>query len=257
MADDDGDQTTGLDEKIEALQDHDPEEVADALDNGYHPVWQTIFDGGRDNGKKEIGRKHKNAQDRIETLETKVEQKENELETLREEQPDLDEAYDQWEENELQPVKEKLSGLQERVRSQAKKEARQRVQSHVEQEVGDDFLADTVTAKHRDRIKVNEDGEAQFMRPDGNNPYATRSDQDPAKLMAQDIVEQIPEPYRNQNEQGGPRSTDGTNGEASSAEASGLTRAEIFTDTTKAAEFRSKFDSQEEFEEAVQQLPEN
>lgn len=255
MADDD-EQTTGLDEAIETLQEHDPDAVADALDSRAHSIYQTIYDDGHEAGLGEINRKYDKAQDRIGELESKLDSRSEEIENLREESPDTDELYSQWEEQELQPVQEELQDLRSRVRESSRKDAKRSVVDHIEDEVGDEFLAETVVERHADRISVDDNGETEFLRPNGT-PYATRSDQDPAKLFAKDVVEQIPERYRTQNEQGGPRSTDGTDGQPSGNPSNnGMTRADL-ADPQKAAKFRQEFDSPEAFEEAVQQLPES
>lgn len=254
MSDDDSaNDVSDLDQAIEALQQHDAEEVADALDSKAHSVYQTIHDDGRQNGKNEIKRKKEDAEQRAEELESKLQAKQEEVEQLREEQPDTDQLYEQWKEQELQPVKEELGSLKNRVKESSRKEAQRSVRKHVADEVGDEELADAFLAKHRDRIKVNGQGEVDFLRPNGQ-PYATRSDQDPAELFAQDVVEQIPERYRTQNEQGGPRSTEktATNGHS---QGDGLTRKDLANDPMKMAEFRKQYDSEEEFSEALDSLP--
>lgn len=256
MADDNDDANDiGLDEAIEVLQQQDPSDVADALDSRAHSVYQEIYDDGHEAGLGEINRKYEKLESERDELKSKLESRDEELEQLREESPDTDELYSQWEEQELQPVQEELQDLRSRVRQSSRKDAKRTVVDHLESELGDEFLAETVVERHADRISVDDNGEVEFKRPNGT-PYATRSDQDPAELFAKDVVEQVPERYRTQNEQGGPRSTDGTNGEGSPAETSGMTRADL-SDPAKAAKFRQEFDSREEFEEAVQQLPES
>lgn len=246
-----------LDEAIDTIKGHDPEEVASALDSQVHRVWQEIHDDGRKAGRSEVERKFDNATSKVEDLESQLEQKEQELEALREEQPDLEDAYEKWKKNELSPVQEQLSSLRDRVRTQTRKEAEQRVKSFIEQEVGDEFLADTVVHKFNDNIEVTEDGDVKFMRPGVGMPYESGSGEDPAKLMAQDIVEEIPESYRNKSEQGGPRSTEGTTGRNGASSTSGKTRQEIASSPSEMAQFRKNFDTAEEFEEAWSQLPES
>ena len=254
MSDDEpeSDTVSTLDEAIDVLSQHDAAEVADRLPQ---PVYQEAYDDGHEAGLGEINRKYDKAQSEVEDLREQVEAKEQELQQLREESPDTDELYSQWEEQELQPVREELDSLRSRVKESSRKEAKREVIDRVADEIGDEFLAETVVERHRERINVTDNGEVEFLR-EGGNPYATRSDQNPADLFARDVVEQIPEPYRNQNQQGGPRSTEGTteNGQATSH--NGTTRSELASSPSKMADFRRQFDSSEKFQEAYESLPE-
>ncbi|MES3628850.1 MAG: hypothetical protein PPP56_01650, partial [Longimonas sp.] len=101
----------------------------------------------------------------------------------------------QWEERELKPLKEQAQTYKERYTQARRNEALQRVKDHLADEVADPWVAEKLASEAQQRVDVSDDG-IRYLRPDGQAPYAASDSQDAAKLMADDLLSEVPEPLR-------------------------------------------------------------
>jgi len=188
------------DEQQEALntlrESFDSEETAaEALQEHAQPVFQVAYDRGHDKGMGKLNGERDRLREQKGELEDKLEAREEELQQLREETPDAESLREQWEENELQPLKEKLEQKDSRLRSLNEERALSKIQQRIQGEVASEWVAEKLVDEARDRVDTSGE-EPTYLRPDGQTPYATASDQDPADAFAEDLLSEVPSDLR-------------------------------------------------------------
>lgn len=185
-------QQDALDTLTSSLSD---EELANALQEEAQSVYQVAYDDGHTDGLGEAEGKASRFKEQRDELEEKVEAYEQELEELREETPDAEELRRQWEENELQPVKEDLEQARSRLGELNEERALSNVEKRIRDEVKNEWVAERLVENARDRVDTSGD-EPTYLRPDGQTPYATAGDQDPADAFADDLLSEVPDDLR-------------------------------------------------------------
>jgi len=188
------------DEQQEALdtlrESFDSEEAAaEALQQHAQPIYQKAYDNGHQDGLGEAEGKASRFKEQRDELEEQVGALNEELESLREEKPDAEELRRQWEENELQPLKEELENKQSRLQDLNEDRALSAVEKRIRDEVANEWVAERLVQNARDRVDTSGD-EPTYLRPDGQTPYATAGDQDPADAFADDLLSEVPDDLR-------------------------------------------------------------
>jgi chromosome segregation ATPase len=171
------------------------EQVAEALKAEAQSVYQVAYDNGHQDGLGEAEGKAGRFKEQRDELEEKLNAREEELQQLREETPDAEELRRQWEESELQPLKEKLEQKDSRLRSLNEERALSKIQQRIQGEVASEWVAEKLVDDARDRVDTSGE-EPTYLRPDGQTPYATASDQDPADAFAEDLLSEVPSDLR-------------------------------------------------------------
>ena len=226
-----------------------PDAFASALQEQSQRHYQAVYDQGHKAGFGEVNRKLEQAQAKLEEREQSLESTQSELEQLREETPDAESLRQQWEERELQPLKEQAQTYKERYTQARRNEALQRVKDHLSDEVADPWVAEKLASEAQQRVDVSDDG-VRYLRPDGQAPYAASDSQDAAKLMADDLLSEVPEPLRaNKRNANGSRYKGNANTGVGSKPKSEYSRSE------KAEFFAEKRAAGEDPGEAWSQLP--
>ena len=195
------------DEQRDALQsardafDSD-EAFAEALQSEAQSAYQTIYDDGHQDGLGQATGERDRLKEQKDELGEKLSAREEELQQLREETPDAEDLRRQWEKNELQPLKDELDSLRSRTRELNQERALSQVEKRIRDEVANEWVAEKLVDDARDRVDVSGE-EPTFLRPDGQTPYATAGDQDPADAFADDLLSEVPEdlqaPTRNES----------------------------------------------------------
>jgi hypothetical protein len=158
-------------------------------------VYQAAYDSGHQDGLGEAEGKASRFKEQRDELEDEVEALNEELETLREETPDAEDLRRQWEENELEPLKSELEQKQSRLQDLNEERALSNVEQRIRDEVANEWVAEKLVKDARDRVDTSGE-EPTYLRPDGQTPYATAGDQDPADAFAEDLLSEVPSDLR-------------------------------------------------------------
>jgi len=226
----------------------DPETFADALKSEAHDYFQEPFNRGHSTAAGQKSETIDDLQNQVASLQSDLEQKDQQIQTLKDEDSSVDEAIESFRENEYEPLKEEYQQLKDRLASKAKQEGRQQVAKRLADELGDEFLAESIVdSKLNGRVDVTDDFEPRFLQ-DPENGVPVQAD-DPAEAMADELLSQVPDKYKQSSEQGGQRSTSPT--ASGSGGSQGMTK-----ENTDLAEFAKEFDgAPSEAAQAYQQLP--
>ena len=174
---------------------------AEALQSEAQPLYQSIYDEGHQDGLGEATGKADRFREQKEELEQKLEVKEEEIEQLREETPDAEELRRQWEENELQPLEEKLEQKQSRLSELNESRALDRIEQRIRDQVANEWVAEKLVQDAKDRVDTSGE-DPTYLRPDGQTPYAVSGDQDPADAFAEDLLSEVPDDLQAQRNDG-------------------------------------------------------
>jgi hypothetical protein len=169
--------------------------AAEALQEHAQPIYQAAYDDGHQDGLGEAEGKADRFREQRDELKEQIAAYKEELEELREETPDAEELRRQWEENELQPLKEELEQKQSRLSELTQDRALSKVEERIRDEVKNEWVAEKLVRDAQDRVDTSGD-EPKFLRPDGQTPYATAGDQDPADAFADDLLSEVPDDLR-------------------------------------------------------------
>lgn len=243
------------DEQRSALQSvqksfDDPSDFADALKSEAHSYFQEPFNRGHSTAAGQKSEDIDELQEQVASLQSELQQKEDQIQTLKDEDSDVEAAVESFRESEYDPLKEEHQQLKSRLAEKAKQEGRQKVQSRLADELGDEFLAESLVNAHLDgHIGVSDDFEPQFLQ-DPDNGVPVQAD-DPADALATDLLEQVPDKYKPSQEQGGQRADSSRSMQGATSQ--GMTKAD-----TDLGEFASQYDgTPEEAAQAYQQLPDS
>lgn len=251
------------DEQEEALNSvqsafGDAESFADALNDEAQSFHQEIFNRGHSTATSQKKDDIQDLQGKVADLEEQVSTKEEQIEQLKEDQPDIDEAIESVREEEVRPLKEKHQQLKERLTTQAKREGRQAVKQRLMDQGLDEWTADAALERHLNgHVDVGDDFEPRFLQDPQNEVPVSADDEEAPAVLADRILDAVPDKYKPDTEQGGPRSTSGKNrsGENGTVETDGLTKSEVLSSDQKTAEFFGQFDNADDAQEALNQLP--
>ena len=252
------------DEQKDALQSavsafDSPEAFADALQSQAQPYFQEPFNRGHSTATGDKSETINELQSQVADLQGKLEQKDDQIQTLQEEKPDVDEAVQSVRENELQPVREELESLKSELSQSARRDAKRRVQERLADQLGDDFLAESIVNSRLsdDHIQVTDEFSARFLQDPERGVPLDAGENDPADIMADRLLEEVPDKYKATKEQGGKRSTQPSlnqNGQQPSS--GGFTKAQLRDDPSAMGKFFEQFEGdQEEAVQAFQNLP--
>lgn len=247
MADLTDEQQEALDAVISSFDD--PSDFADALKSEAHSYFQEPFNRGHSTAAGQKSETIDELEEEVASLKSDLQQREEQIQTLKEEDSDVEAAVESFRESEYEPLKEQHEQLRSRLQTKAKQEGIQQVQKRVAEELGDDFLAESiVSAKLDGHIDVSEDFEPRFLQ-DPENGVPVQAD-DPAEALANNLLEQVPDKYKPNQEQGGQRS-DSTGQSLQQSGTQGMTKESV-----DLGEFASQYDgTPQEAAEAYQQLP--
>lgn len=243
-----------LSEAVDAFDG--PEALADALQNNHNEHFSEIWQRGHSTATGQKKGDITDLQDEVESLKATVKSKDEEIASLQEEKPDLQSLRKGWEEDELTPVKAERDEWKDKFIGGEKERAERKVIDHLTEKLdGNRWLAERVVKQDANgRIEIDDDGNAEFIRPDGKTPYTPGENHSAPELMAENFYKEIPEDHRPDNAQGGKREND-VRPKDDGEEIEGVTRQDLADDPAKMAEFIGQFDSREEGIEAMQSLP--
>lgn len=171
------------------------EAFASALQKERQSYYQTVYDKGHQDGLGQVNDERDRLKSKVDNLKQEKQSLQEEVETLREETPDAESLREQWEESELQPVREKAETYETRYKEARRSQALSQVKERLADEVRDPWVAEKLVEDAKERVAFDGD-DARFLRPDGQTPYAAGDEQDPASLMAEDLLDDIPEKLR-------------------------------------------------------------
>jgi len=245
------------DEQQDALEQvqnsfDDPEVFADALKSEAHSYFQEPFNRGHSTAAGQKSEDIDELQEQVASLKSDLEQKDDQIQTLKDEDSDVEAAVQSFRESEYEPLKEQHQQLKNRLADKARQDGRQQVQSRLADKLEDDFLAESLVNAHLDgHVDVGDDFEPQFMQdPDAGVPVQA---EDPAEALANKLLEQVPDKYKSNAEQGGQRSDSSTTTMRRESSAQGMTKA-----NTDLGEFATQFDgTPDEAAEAYKNLPDD
>lgn len=249
------------DEQKEALSEavgafDSPEALADALQNEHNDYFSEIWQRGHSTATGQKKGDIKDLQDEVESLKAEVTRLEQEKEKIQEDQPDLQGLRKGWEEDELAPVKAERDEWKEKFLGGERERAERKVIDHLAEKLDDRWLAERIVKQDANgRINIDEEGNAEFFRPDGKTPYTPGENQSAPELMAEGFYRDVPEPYRPDKAQGGKRENDVRSNGQKKEKVEGVTRKQLIENPAEMAKFIGKYDSREEGIEAFQSLP--
>lgn len=194
-----------LDEILAALKEHvgDDKEVARTAANALHTqlpsVAQSLIDKGSGHKAGEMKTKVTRLESELAEAKSRADEVQAELDELKAKTPDLaakeKELEQRWK-GKLDAANKKLEEKDAKILDGWKRSARSAfVMELVALNVDPDYASEVLAAKYADRFAFDGDGNRSVLQPGSTNPYAPAEGQDDVKLLAADVLKQVPARY--------------------------------------------------------------